>query len=135
MIKILKFFNLLDYENNLSLTNILFYVSIVLFVMYPQTQTVYGLLLALLNYGHRRQVNDNRHGIDNQQTIVERGLKAEIMLLNNKVTQHETDIKSIIQANNNSLESVQTLVNDVNTKLKNFSSAMAIQEMTNGKQV
>jgi gas vesicle protein len=55
LIQILKFLNLLDSENNASLTNIIVIVAIAYLGFNPDDViAISGAALALLNYGHKR---------------------------------------------------------------------------------
>lgn len=54
---ILRFFNFLDKDGNISITNITVFISTILFAHRPQAAEAATLLGSLLNYGHKRLVN------------------------------------------------------------------------------
>lgn len=57
--KVLAFLNLGDRQGNLSVTNLAVYTLLAKIAMSPTLDwpTASGLLIALLNYSHKRQVN------------------------------------------------------------------------------
>lgn len=60
MRKLLKFLNLIDFEGNLSITNIAVIVGITKMAFASQFSSVDAVALVgtLLNYAHKRTVND-----------------------------------------------------------------------------
>lgn len=60
-LRILKFFNLLDSQDNLSVTNIAVIVCVTKIAIAPQFSIteVGALMVTLLNYAHKRYINDN----------------------------------------------------------------------------
>lgn len=61
MNKVLSFFNLLDAEGNLSITNLAVIVVLVKLAISPSASLTEAgtLLIALANYAHKRAVNKN----------------------------------------------------------------------------
>lgn len=103
---ILKFFNLLSYNNKLSLTNILFYVATVLFILHPQLETISGLLLAVLNYSHKRHVDDLRNTTEEATS--------------KRITTVEVSLQKIVS----DVDVISTTVGDVNKTMQELSDKM-----------
>lgn len=60
-LRVLQFFNLLDNDKNLSISNVAVIVCVTKIAIAPEFSIteVGALLVSLLNYAHKRYVNDN----------------------------------------------------------------------------
>lgn len=91
--KLLKFLNLLDQDDNISITSLGVYTLLVKIAIAPTLDwgTAAALLVTLLNYGHKRHVSASKANKDS--TVVD----SEIEQLKSKIEQFEVGHENLVK--------------------------------------
>lgn len=97
MKRVLKFFNLLDYQNNLSLTNIIVIGCFIKCMIepVPDLTSLSCLTVALLSYGHKRYVSDKRNTVNELTTNSLDDIKKKV----DAVIERQDDLVTAYNAN------------------------------------
>lgn len=98
---ILRFFNLLDRSNHLSITNVAVIVCVTKMAIAPQVSIVDAgaLLISLLNYGHKR-MEANKASKEEAQSAVQaefqeiKSAMTKVVDVQNKITQDVSQMKA-----------------------------------------
>lgn len=94
MNSILKFLNLLDYENNLSITNLAVYIALIKIMIIPGSslEDAGMLFTVLVNYSYKKHLISNSK--DNENSDKEEMLK-KLSDLESKLEKHNSSINQL----------------------------------------
>lgn len=97
MQRVLQFLGLVGFDGNLSLTNVVVYVALVKIAMSPAASPVeWGtLVVAMVNYAHKRQVNNETKPTDVTKQELET-LSAQVAEIKSGSAQQVAEIKDSV---------------------------------------
>jgi len=106
LLSVTRFLRITDFDDNLSITNLLLITISVKLVLMPVIDplVVIGLIAALTQYAHKRHITTKAK--DESDVIVKQASQ-EIEKLGNKVTQTVEDVNQRLKDNEENLEHLQ----------------------------
>lgn len=114
---VLKFFNLLDRGNKLSITNVAVIVCVTKMAIAPQVTIVDAgmLLISLLNYSHKRSESNKAAMKDQQDDLASfKEAVTKVVEVQNTITQDMVNVKQVAETISKQAEETKSVLSKLN---------------------